>query len=342
MSWKGPELDSDQRDVLAMVDDFTTGSEATVDDASTGIDEVRMKLVDLGLWTAGVSDINGGADADALTTSLVWQRVSRSWPALGWASVQAHAALDLLEGSTVHHDLRAAIHSGTVLPAIVITGGTGADLQITNESVSGTVHRVDVGDYRPQLISIDPRSSTGLIIDRDACHSHRLERTGLQGARTAEITIDASVGNQFQTASGPGVSRALERLLTGLAAVAAGVADAAADEALAYAGQRRQFGDVLTAIPTVRETLAKQQILAARLAAQAAQVPTGLAAASAIARDAVTAAVLVTTSALQSHGGYGYLKEYSAERRLRDSLSLQAVCDLSAVETACSEIIVQS
>lgn len=358
MSWKGPALDGDQTDLLAMLTDLTADADADSDEGA------RAQLLELGLWTLGASEDTGGAGADGLTTVLAWERVARAWPATAWASVQAHAALDILADSDSHSETRGAIAAGTIHPAVVVAGGTGVTLEDSGSSITGTVHRVDAGDEAPLVIVVDPRELTALVIDPDAVAVTALETTGLAGAGTASASFilqDAAAAR----ISGLGVALGLARLLAGLAAVTAGVADIAADEARAYASDRRQFGDVLTAIPNVAATVAGQQRSVARVLSQAVSAAhsawglpaeTGttdsaerwatsarvIATLTAIARDAVTTAIDVTTSGLQSHGGYGFLTEYPAERRLRDALSLQAVCDLPSLEAAGSEVLIHS
>lgn len=350
MSWKGPALDGDQRDLLAMLGDLTADSSetaASAEDTDSAAEDTRLagqrqQLTELGLWTLGADEKAGGAGADGATTVLAWQRIARAWPAAAWASVQAHAALDILADSTGHAETREAIAAGTLQAAVVVAGGTGTTLEGSGAEVRGTIHRVDAGDEAPFVIVIDPREHSAVLIGPAECSATPLETTGLDGARSATLSVEAA---DAETITGPGVTAGLSRLLVGLTAIAAGVADAAADEAVDYASQRRQFGDVLTAIPNVRSSLGAQQRNVARIvaAAVAAAAQTGAgktgtaasaAALTATARDAVTTAVDVATSALQSHGGYGFLMEYPAARRLRDALSLQAVCDLHSLEVA--------
>src|SRR5262249_46807307 len=111
----------------------------------------------------------------------------------------------------------------------------------------------------------------------------------------------------------------------GIAALAAGVGGAALDAAVAYAGDRRQFG----------QTLGEFQGVSFALADAATVLEAGwllpLAAADRkrrglpFARQAAEAklytterAVEVCDRALQVHGGYGYTREFPVERYFRD------------------------
>jgi alkylation response protein AidB-like acyl-CoA dehydrogenase len=120
----------------------------------------------------------------------------------------------------------------------------------------------------------------------------------------------------------PGIRAGLH---LGGAAVAAGLAVFAAEAAAAYSGERVQFGGPLTNLPTVRRSLAEQQVAAAASldAAIMLYVPDPDRAAG-ILRDNCERAISVTSDALLAHGGYGYLQEYDVERMVRDAVSLRA------------------
>jgi alkylation response protein AidB-like acyl-CoA dehydrogenase len=110
---------------------------------------------------------------------------------------------------------------------------------------------------------------------------------------------------------GSTVAAARRRLRFGTAAVAAGIAGAAADAAASYATDRRQFGGPLTALATVRQSLLGQATRTAAALALAVAAADDDVQALAAAREACDAAVDVAAAALQSHGGYGYLYRVS-------------------------------
>ena len=113
----------------------------------------------------------------------------------------------------------------------------------------------------------------------------------------------------------------------GIAAQAIGIAQAAFEEALAYAQQREQFGQHLSDFQAIQFYLADMatEIDAARLLAWKAAWTKDEAKAL-HARGAAQAKLFasemaqrVTNKALQIHGGYGYTKEYNVERYFRDA-----------------------
>jgi alkylation response protein AidB-like acyl-CoA dehydrogenase len=122
----------------------------------------------------------------------------------------------------------------------------------------------------------------------------------------------------------------LAQLLAGVAAVATGIAGSAVDAAVAYAAQRHQFGGPIDALPVVRASLNEQTLRTAALARAVLGGAPDLRGSIAIARQGCEIALEVTDAALQIYGGYGYLREYPAQRSLRDAVSLRASFDLSS------------
>lgn len=112
----------------------------------------------------------------------------------------------------------------------------------------------------------------------------------------------------------------------GIAAQALGIAAGAFERALAYAQERKAFGNPIYEHQAIQFKLADMamRIEAARLLVLKAAVFKDLG------RDYVSEAAMaklyasetamwVTTEAVQIHGGYGYVKEYHVERMMRDA-----------------------
>jgi alkylation response protein AidB-like acyl-CoA dehydrogenase len=156
-------------------------------------------------------------------------------------------------------------------------------------------------------------------------------KMGLTASPTASLYLDAvHVGDdQLIGAEGQGMKIALSALdlgRLGIAACATGLAQAALDLAVAYAKQRSQFG----------RPIAEFQGMEFLLAEMAAGVDTARAcylaggrkrdAGLPFTRDAAVAklvatdtAMKVTTDAVQVLGGYGYTRDFPAERYLREA-----------------------
>ena len=112
----------------------------------------------------------------------------------------------------------------------------------------------------------------------------------------------------------------------GIAAQAIGIARAALEQSVAYAGERKQFGKSLKEFEAIQFKLAD---MAMRVAGSRALLH-----AAAAAKDrgqsirqfssmaklmASETAMWVTTQAVQVFGGYGYVKDYPVERLMRDA-----------------------
>ncbi|MFD2555887.1 acyl-CoA dehydrogenase [Sphingobacterium tabacisoli] len=112
----------------------------------------------------------------------------------------------------------------------------------------------------------------------------------------------------------------------GIAAQALGIAAGAYDLALAYAKERKTFGQPISAHQAIQFKLADMEveIEAARLLTYKAAwtkdqgLPYGKEAAMAK-LHASEVAMKHTVEAIQIHGGYGYVKEYHVERLMRDA-----------------------
>jgi alkylation response protein AidB-like acyl-CoA dehydrogenase len=112
----------------------------------------------------------------------------------------------------------------------------------------------------------------------------------------------------------------------GVAAMGVGLAQGALDEALAYAKQRRAFGQPISRFQTIQAKLADlaTEIEAARLLTYKAAwlkdmgQPFSLTAAQAKLKTG-RLAVRATEEAVQIHGGYGFIEEYPVCRFYRDA-----------------------
>ena len=112
----------------------------------------------------------------------------------------------------------------------------------------------------------------------------------------------------------------------GIAAQAVGIAQAAFEAARDYARERTAFGSPIADFQGLQWMLAdmKTRVEAARLltwraaALKDAKQPHGEQAAQAKLFASETA-MWVTTKAIQIHGGYGYMREYTVERLFRDA-----------------------
>ncbi|MEW2289822.1 acyl-CoA dehydrogenase family protein [Streptomyces sp. NPDC047841] len=185
-----------------------------------------------------------------------------------------------------------------------------------------------------------PRGITAFLVPGDTpglSGAAPEKKMGLKGSPTAQVHFDGvrvpdgrRIGEE-----GQGFSIALAALDSGrlgIAACAIGLAQAALDEAVRYATQRRQFGRTIADFQGLRFMIADMatQIEAGRAlylaAARLRDAGRPFAKQAAMAKLHCTdTAMKVTTDAVQILGGYGYTADFPAERYMREAKVLQIV-----------------
>ncbi|MFG2556435.1 acyl-CoA dehydrogenase family protein [Streptomyces sp. NPDC048581] len=185
-----------------------------------------------------------------------------------------------------------------------------------------------------------PRGITAFLVPGDAQGLSAAvpeKKMGMKGSPTAQVHFDGvRVGDERRIGDeGQGFAIALAALDSGrlgIAACAIGVAQAALDEAVGYATERRQFGKPIADFQGLRFMLADMatQIEAGRAlylaAARLRDAGRPFAKQAAMAKLHCTdAAMRVTTDAVQVLGGYGYTADFPAERYMREAKVLQIV-----------------
>ncbi|MFE4969465.1 acyl-CoA dehydrogenase family protein [Streptomyces sp. NPDC056660] len=163
------------------------------------------------------------------------------------------------------------------------------------------------------------------------------KKMGMKGSPTAQVHFDdVRVSDERRLGDeGQGFAIALSALDSGrlgIAACAIGLAQAALDEAVAYATGRRQFGHPISDFQGLRFMIADMatQIEAGRAlylaAARLRDAGRPFAKQAAMAKLHCTdTAMKVTTDAVQILGGYGYTADFPVERYMREAKVLQIV-----------------
>jgi alkylation response protein AidB-like acyl-CoA dehydrogenase len=176
-----------------------------------------------------------------------------------------------------------------------------------------------------------PAGTRGLLPQRPE------RKMGLTSSPTAQVVLDGArvPADRLIGAEGQGFRIALSALdggRLGIAACAVGVAQAALDYAVAYAGQRRQFGRPIAEFQGVSFLLADMatQVEAARSlylsAARLRDAGRPFGARAAMAKlFATDSAMRVTTDAVQVLGGAGYVEDHPVERWFREAKVLEIV-----------------
>ncbi|MGW0557628.1 acyl-CoA dehydrogenase family protein [Streptomyces sp. NPDC002926] len=200
-----------------------------------------------------------------------------------------------------------------------ITNGTWADVVLLFARTNDTPGHKGVSAF------LVPADTPGL--SRRTIHG----KLGLRGQATAELVLE-DVRVPAATLLGPegkGFSIAMSALAKGRMSVAAGcvgIAQAALDAAVGYAGEREQFGKSIASYQLVQELISDisvdvdaARLLTWRVADLVDRGEDFATAASQAKLFASEAAVRCANNALQVFGGYGYIDEYPVGKLLRDA-----------------------
>lgn len=200
-----------------------------------------------------------------------------------------------------------------------ITNGTWADVVLLFARTNDTPGHKGISAF------LVPAGAPGL--SRRTIHG----KLGLRGQATAELVLE-DVRVPAATLMGPegkGFSIAMSALAKGRMSVAAGcvgIARAALDAAVGYAGEREQFGKSIAGYQLVQELISDiavdvdaARLLTWRVADLIDRGEDFATAASKAKLFASEAAVRAANNALQVFGGYGYIDEYPVGKLLRDA-----------------------
>jgi alkylation response protein AidB-like acyl-CoA dehydrogenase len=300
--------------------------------------ELFGELGELGLMGVCVPEEEGGAGADFLSYALVLEELSRADAGVG-VTVAVHTSACTLPLLAHGSPYVAALAAGEEIGAFALTeAGSGSDAsamrtRAVDRRLTGAKQWITNGSYASTFIVFareDERISAfvvraganGFAVTREE------EKLGLNSSSTADLAFEDTPGERLGE-PGEGMRIALSTLdggRIGIAAQAVGIAQAALDMAAAYAKERNAFGGPIARLGAIQQKLADMQteIEAARaLVWRAARLKEagrphtveGAQAklfASAVARRQ-------TGEAIQILGGYGYTKEFPAERYYRDA-----------------------
>ncbi|MER5635266.1 acyl-CoA dehydrogenase family protein [Streptomyces nitrosporeus] len=200
-----------------------------------------------------------------------------------------------------------------------ITNGTWADVVLLFARTG------DAPGHKGVSAFLVPADAPGLA--RRTVHG----KLGLRGQATAELVLE-DVRVPAATLLGPegkGFSVAMSALAKGRMSVAAGcvgIAQAALDAAVRYAGEREQFGRPIAGYQLVQELISDisvdvdaARMLTWRVADLIDRGQDFATAASTAKLFASEAAVRAANNALQVFGGYGYIDEYPVGKLVRDA-----------------------
>ncbi|MFC4544521.1 acyl-CoA dehydrogenase [Halosolutus amylolyticus] len=318
--------------------------------------DLVSEMADLGLMGMPFPEEYGGAGLDYHSYAIGLEEISRGSGGLG-TIVAAHTSLagnmlyefgdesqkeeyltPLAAGEDVGAFALSEAGAGSDVPAMETTAEqdgdeyvvNGGKLWISNGSEADTVTLFaktdpDAGNKGISSFVVRPEEDDGFYVEGTE------EKLGDKGCPTAELRFDdlRLPEDRLLGEEGDGFVHALKTLNGGRITIAArgvGIARAAFEEARDYANEREQFGQPIGEFQSIKHKLADMdtKIQAAKLlmhkaadkkirgenyikdAAQAKLY------ASEVSRE-------VANEGIQIHGGYGYTKDFAAERFYRDA-----------------------
>jgi alkylation response protein AidB-like acyl-CoA dehydrogenase len=316
--------------------------------------ELLPKLAALGLMGIQFPEHYGGSGMSAVDYCICIEELARVDPSIA-LSVAAHNGLcsaHIFMFGTEAQRVRwlAPLARGEMLGAWGLTEPTaGSDAAgtrttavrqgecwVLNGSKTFTTHGTIGGVMVAMAVTERSRGHRGIsafIIERGTAGmsaGRKEHKLGMRASDTSEVIFDncrVSL-DQLIGEEGQGFIQALQVLdagRIGIAALAVGLAQGAFEASLAYASERRQFGQPIASFQAIQWKLADTatRIEAARLLTYRAAYLKDRGARTT--RESAEAklfsseiAVRAAEDCVQIHGGYGFVKDYPAEKFFRD------------------------
>ncbi len=327
-----------------------------IDESQRFPSEVMAKAGELGFLGIIFPEEYGGAGLGYVEYVLVVTELSKVDPSVG-ISVAAHNSLcsnHIYKFGNEEQKKRWLIPlaSGKKIGAWSLTEpGAGSDAAGTRtraEKVDGgwvlngaktfTTHG-KVGDVCVVFAVTDPQGPrhhniSAFVLDKgmEGFRAGKKEnKLGIRASDTSEVVMESCFVSEDRLLGdvGEGFIQALEILDGGrisIAALGLGTAIGAFDTALRYAKEREQFGKPIAEFQAIQFALAEMSVKIA-----AAEILTMAAATAMDNGDKVSrlsseaklatgeAAVFCSERGVQIHGGYGFIKDYRAEKYYRDA-----------------------
>jgi alkylation response protein AidB-like acyl-CoA dehydrogenase len=316
--------------------------------------DLLPKLADLGLMGIQYPEEFGGSAMSAVDYCICIEELARVCPAIS-LSVAAHNGLctshiAMFGTDAQKHTYLPRLVQGKVLGAWGLTeAGAGSDAAgmrttavrdgghwvlngaktfITHGSIGGVMVVIAVTartkGHRGISAFVLEHGTKGMSAGK------KENKLGMRASDTSEVLFqDCRIpASQLLGEEGQGFINTLQVLdagRIGIAALSVGLAQGAYDAARAYAKERRQFGQPIAAFQAIQWKLADNatRIEAARLltyrAAYLKDQGQRMTRESAMAKlYASEIAVKAADDCVQIHGGYGFVKDYPAEKYFRD------------------------
>ncbi len=320
--------------------------------------EIVKKLHEVGLLTVGVPEEFGGPGIDFIGQAVVCEELARGDAGVGTTVLascllgadpvtiggtddQKRRFFDVLNKGGLGAFCLTEPGAGSDAAALSMTAKLDGDVYILN-GTKQFITNGGVADYYTVFATTDKKLKhkgiVAFMVDRHSpgvSIGKKENKLGIRTSDTAQVVFEdvrVPVENRLWN-EGEGFKLCMMTLDMSrpmIAALAVGNAQAAFDCALRYAKDRVAFGKPIATLQAIQFMLADMamEIEASRLLIWKAcwlkmqGKPFGLAASLSKAYSA-DMGMKVTTDAVQILGGYGYSKEYPAEKCMRDAKIMQ-------------------
>ncbi len=353
------ELNDDQKMLQGAVRDFARAEilphVMEWDEAQTFPVDLFKKLGEQGFLGVVIPEAYGGAGMSYQDYVIIVEEISKVCPSIG-LSVAAHNSLGsghiLAFGSeATRQKYLPRLATGEWIAAWGLTeAGSGSDsaslkmtatLQGDHYLLNGTkvfCTHAKVGQVAVVMVITDKtKGKKGITafaveIDGKGCRAGKKEnKLGMRASDTSELILEdcrVPVENRLGE-EGQGFIQAMQVLDGGrisIAANALGCAAGAYEASLKYAKERQAFGGPISQFQAIQFALAEMatKIEAARLLTMKAASERDAGVKGSLSPSyaklyASELAVWASERGVQIHGGYGYIKEFPAEKYYRDS-----------------------
>jgi alkylation response protein AidB-like acyl-CoA dehydrogenase len=316
--------------------------------------DLLPKLAGLGLMGIQFPEHYGGAAMSAVDYCICIEEIARVDPSIA-LSVAAHnglgaAHIAMFASEEQKQKYLVPLAGGERLAAWGLTEpGSGSDAAamrttavkdgacwVLNGSKMFITHGTSAHTLVVMAVTDRSKGSKGIssfILERGMAGlqaGKKEDKLGMRASETTEVILQNCRVSAAQLIGeeGQGFVQTLQVLdagRIGIAALSVGLAQGAYEAAVRYTAQRRQFGRAIASFPSIQERLAghASQVEAARLltyqAAWLKDQGRRLTLESAMAKlYASEIAVRAAEDCVQMHGGYGFVKDYPAEKYFRD------------------------
>src|ERR687894_216617 len=311
---------------------------AEVDRTATYPWDVHEALRKNELLALHVGEAYGGAGADAISTAIVIEELSRVDASVGLiVAVNKLGTTGLLLSGSDELQARylPAVATGDATFSYALSereAGSDAAAMRTRAVRDGDSYVLDGTKAWISQAGVSTHYTVMAVTEPGFSVGTPEHKMGIKGSPTCEVHFDGCriPADRMIGAPGTGFKTALATLdhtrLT-IAAQAVGIAQGSLDASIAYTKERRQFGKPVSDFQGVQfmladmamKTEASRQLVyvaAAKADRGAPDLTFASAAAKCFASDT---AMQVATDAVQLFGGYGYTSDFPVERYMRDA-----------------------